>query len=216
MAKLIIVNVPAMNGIPAHTEQMTPEEAARLWESAEAQWRARQVQQAARVRGLCQIPPGSGAVLTAESPSMKVALQGMGLPAQEGPAAQLPFDRTLLWDPGAVLKLDLISAGLRFLDRWQVAVPLWSYTELARDIGEEAERDLTERGIRDLRVPAYDPRVLFLRKCKDTEDLLAAWRHEQSRGEKRRGGDTRLSFLRALYRVKPLILALPATWVQRP
>ena len=208
---MLMVNVPAKDGIPAHTAQMTPEDAARFWETQEALWRERQVQTAARVDVDRQIVPGSGAVLTAESPSMKAALQSMGVPVHEYAQGELPYDRTLLWDPEAMLKLDLVPAGMRFLDRWQVACPLWSYTELARDIGEEDEREETARVIRDLRVPVYDTRVLFLRRCQDAEALLETWRSEQEAMR----GDLRLSFLRALYRVKPLILALPTTWINR-
>ncbi len=209
MAKLVIVQVPAKDGIPAHTEQMRPEEAARFWEAQERQFRERQVQIAERREVSQQMPPGSGAMLTGESPSMRAALQSMGLEVQDGTERTPPFERTLMWSPEAPLRLDLVPHGLRFLDRWQVCAPVWSYTELARDIGGDAERETTQAVIRDLRVLAFDTRVLFLRKCKDTEDLLALWRAEQEAV----GGDLRLSFLRALYIEKPLFWPLPTTWL---
>lgn len=209
MAKLVIVHVPARDGIPAHTEQMRPEDAARFWEQQEQRWRDDQVRRTARIDGRRQIPSGSGALLTRQDPAMKAALCSLGLPVEHGTCEVLPFERTLMWDPKAVLRLDLVPAGLRFLDRWQVAAPLWSYTELARDIGTENQRELTAAVIRDLRVPVYDTRVLFLRKCPDSDQLLSVWRDEQKEPD----GDLRLSFLRALYRVKPLVLALPTTWI---
>ena len=211
MAKLLIVQVPAADGIPAHTVQMRPEEAARFWEAQEAKFRANQERVAARQETRRDIPDGSGAVLTRDDPAMAGALRSMGVPVQEGAHEFPPFDRTLQWDPEARLRLDLVPAGLRFLDRWQVACPLWSYTELARDIGEEAEREETVRVIRDLRVPVYDTRVLFIRRCQDAESLMETWRREQEETR----GDLRLSSLRSLYRVKPLVLALPTTWINR-
>ncbi len=206
---MVIVNVPEMNGIPAHTEQMLPEEASRFWEAQEARFRETQARLAERREVSRQIPSGSGVVLTSQSPSMRAALLAMGLEVKDGPCDRLPFERTLIWDPAAALDLGLIPHGLRWLDRWHVCAPVWSYTELARDMGGDAERELTQSVIRDLRVLAFDTRVLFLRRCAESEDLLKVWREEQESVR----GDQRLSFLRAHYRVKPLTWPLPVTWI---
>lgn len=128
-----------------------------------------------------------------------------GLHIVEGEPA-LKFEKTLLWDTEANLKPEFVTDGFSYLDTWEIAVPIASYTELARDIGPMKERIKTEAVIRDLRVPYYDPRVIFAKQCRSVRELLALWDKEP--------GDRRLAFLRALYQVKPLILALPESWVR--
>ena len=122
---------------------------------------------------------------------------------------ELTHPRCLLWDAGAELRTELIPIGLGLLRTWHVAVPLLDYDTLARDIGDGDDRRLTQETIRDLRVPVYDTRIIFARKCRGTDALFAAW------GEEREWGvDERLAFLRALHRVVPLVNALPPTWVK--
>jgi hypothetical protein len=104
---------------------------------------------------------------------------------------------------------DLFQAGFNLLARWQAAAPLWSYTELACHVGSEADREATKAVIRELRVPLYDTRVLFVRRCDDTRRLIELWLAECKRG------DARLAFLRAMYQVKPVLCALPAQWTGR-
>lgn len=129
---------------------------------------------------------------------------------------ELAFPRTLCWDPAAKLRGDLLGTGFQLLETWEVAAPLESYETLARDIGTARERSLTETVIRDLRAPFYDVRVLFIKRCPATRDLMAAWDEERlAAANGKRAVDERLAFLRALYRVKPLVLALPVTWVLR-
>jgi len=124
-------------------------------------------------------------------------------------APSLQFGRTLLWDTTARLRSDLIPVGFeRLAHGWQVAAPLASYRLLARDIGDDAGRKLTEGVIHDLRVPFYDVRVLFLRDCAVTRDLLRTYSDELKAHP-----EPRLAFMRALYRVKPVMCALPASWV---
>jgi hypothetical protein len=106
------------------------------------------------------------------------------------------------------LRPDLLATGFSLLDTWEVAAPLFSYEELARDIGTDSERQQTEVLVHDLRVPVYEVRCLFLKRCRATRDLMAAWAREQEAK-----GNEYLGFLRALYQVKPLVLALPTTWM---
>jgi len=68
---------------------------------------------------------------------------------------------------------------------------------------------LGARVVFDMRVQVYDTRVIFARKCRDTDALFAAWGKEKARGV-----DERLAFLRALHRVVPLVNALPPTWIK--
>jgi len=54
----------------------------------------------------------------------------------------------------------------------------------------------------------YDPRVIFVRRCPAGEALIAEFYEEMHRG-----GEEPLALLRALHRVKPMVLATPRTWV---
>jgi len=120
----------------------------------------------------------------------------------------LPYARTLAWDTRANLRPELTAAGFDQLKTWQVAIPLWSYDKLARDVGDDDDRARTVKIIRDLRVPLYRTDVMFLRRCEPVEELLKVWQVEREGP-----GDDRLALLRALYQVKPLVLALPTTWI---
>lgn len=119
----------------------------------------------------------------------------------------IPWKHTLIWNPACPLQPSLVAMGLDFLDIWDVAVPLWDYEVLARDVGEKVERQQTQSIIRDLRVPLYDTRLMFIRQGKNTDKLLETWMDETVEG-----GNTLLAFLRAFYQIKPLMLALPVTW----
>ena len=119
---------------------------------------------------------------------------------------ELAYEFTALWDPALPFRAEMAPVGFALLDVWQVACPLWDYKELAVRAGNEEDRERTKAIIRDLRVPMYDTRLMWLRRCGDTQRLIDAWNAE------RNGGDDRLAFLRALYQVKPMILALPITW----
>lgn len=127
--------------------------------------------------------------------------------ANHSPGPTLPFYRTLLWTGNAPLRRDTLAAGFNLLDTWHIALPLFDYNRLANSFGSQAEREKTEAVIRDLRVPVYDYRLMFVRRCTETENLLQAWDRETTIGS-----DLTLSFMRALYEVKPLVLALPTTW----
>lgn len=119
---------------------------------------------------------------------------------------ELRWEKTCFWDTRAATPRHLLGAGFSFLNKWQVAAPLWDYRELAMNEGTDEERERTKSIIRDLRVPMYDTRLVFMRRCPETRTLLEIWDGESN------GKMDRLSFLRALYRVKPLTLALPVTW----
>ncbi len=119
-------------------------------------------------------------------------------------------ERTLFVAPGARMPRDLLKQGFRLLERWDVAVPLWRYGVLAKDIGTEAERERTKAIVLDLRVLLYAHEVLFVRPEGDGERFIQAWR-----GECVPGANERLAFLRALHAVKPLVCTLPQEWVAR-
>jgi len=113
------------------------------------------------------------------------------------------WERTLFLQGSTPVQAALIPVGFDLLRTWEVAVPLVDYRILAQDEGDEEEQAYTAKVIRDLRVPLYDTRMIFMRRCESSHALLAQYQAE---------GFTRLGFLRALYRVKPLVLALPVTW----
>jgi len=119
----------------------------------------------------------------------------------------IAFKNTLIWNPAAQLRTELISAGFGMLETWEIATPLYSYDELAIHIGSDEDRKRTQKVVRDLRIPVYDTRLIFVRNCENTRNLFDAWTNEMDAH-----GDERLAFMRAFYQVKPLMLALPATW----
>lgn len=120
----------------------------------------------------------------------------------------LPAERTLFAAPGISIPYDLLAAGWHFLERWEVAAPLWRYGVLAQDVGTLAERKRTEAITLDLRMLLYAHELLFVRDCEGGRAFLAAWLEECQKGQ-----DKRLAFLRALHRVKPLFCALPRSWL---
>jgi len=119
----------------------------------------------------------------------------------------IAFNKTMIWDPTVPLRTELISVGFGMLDTWEIAAPLYSYDQLAVHLGSEEERERTKNVIRDLRVPVYDTRLIFVRNCDATQNLFSVWTDEYTVSS-----DERLAFMRAFYRVKPLCLALPISW----
>lgn len=118
----------------------------------------------------------------------------------------LKYKYNLLWSPDVPLRLDLLPIGFNLLDKWQVICPLYKYDILACHVGSEVQRERVKEIIRDLRVPLYDDRMVFVQKDAETLELIDLWKeHAESM-------DSRLALLCALYQVKPLLLALPTTW----
>lgn len=121
----------------------------------------------------------------------------------------LQFSKTMIYDGTfGRARDDLIPTGFKMLDKWQIVVPLHSYTELACEIGTAQDRQITKDVVHDLRCMVYEPRFMFARKCQDIERLLHLWQEEKKCGQ-----NDKLAFLRAVYQVKPLILAVPVTWI---
>jgi hypothetical protein len=165
--------------------------------------------------GLLWIANGDAETVERELSDMMVesgvVIRNAPAPAPLGMSAivgepQLPYHLTVIWDSALRLRKELIPTGLHLLGKWEVAVPLWDYDALALTAGDAADRERTVAVIRDLRVPMYDTRLMFVRRCPNGRALIDRF------NEERQGGDERLAFLRALYAVKPLICALPTTW----
>jgi len=134
--------------------------------------------------------------------------KGLQVVITDGNPAGMEFDRALIVAPGTVIPWDLIKHGLHFLQRWDAAAPLWRYGKTAADVGGPGERKRTQKITRDLRILLYSHELLFVRDSPDGRAMLVAWQKEMADG-----GEPRLAFLRAVYRVKPLFLALPRTWL---
>lgn len=154
------------------------------------------------------LPEGCGVVMSCESSDARSILSHLSTPVVVG--GSLVYEKTLFYTPGAPLPLSLIPVGFKFLDKWEIAAPLWSYTELAADQGTEEERATTKKVIRDLRVPTYDTRLIFMRRCPRVQELFTAMENEKVTDQE---SNLRLAFMRVVYQVKPLILALPTTWM---
>lgn len=127
------------------------------------------------------------------------------------------YDRTLFITEGVRVPWELVPQGFEFLDRWEVAAPIWRYDTLADDVagGEGAwsdERERTEAVAIDLRVPLYAHELLFVRESEGGTAFLDALRDEVLTAGPSRESE-RLAFLRALCRVKPLFVALPRSWL---
>lgn len=150
---------------------------------------------------------GCGALLIGNGfvdPDMGVSVSSAKAPTQT--SLSLPYARTLILS-SMKIRPELLSVGFGSLDTWEVVCPLFNYDTLAIHVGGAADKARTEAVIHDLRVPLYESRMVFVKRCRAGEALVEAWKAELAEG-----GDERLAFLRALYQVKPLICAVPLTW----
>lgn len=123
----------------------------------------------------------------------------------KGSNIQMSAPKIIYWSAAVNVRPAALVIGLGLVQTWEIAVPLMDYKTLAAHAGEDADREMTHAVVRDLRVPLYDTRLMFLRSCENTTRLIARWQTEP--------GDRSLAFLRALYETKPLVLALPCSWV---
>ena len=132
-----------------------------------------------------------------------------GLLVTQGNEPRIAYEQTLIAGHGVDVPWDLLDSGFQFLERWDVAAPLWRYGVLAKDVGTTDERKRTEAVTLDLRIPLYAPELLFIRQSEAAGQFLECWRQECEGG-----ANERLAFLRALCMVKPLFLALPRSWLK--
>jgi len=122
--------------------------------------------------------PGCGIIALAGADEIKASLPNMDVMRLGELPDELPCNFALILNGLRGFRLDLMANGFQLLERWQMAAPLWSYTELACHIGSEADRAQTKAIIRDLRVPVYDVRAVFVRKCDETAEVLRQWKAE--------------------------------------
>ena len=151
-----------------------------------------------------KLTEGCGVVARQDSAQI-AALQGSGVEHKIG-QPELAYPYTLIWNPTLTLRVELLPAGFGLLRKWQVAVPLMDYDVLLQQMGTGEEKAKTKALTHDLRILAYDTRLVFARRCAETEQLLRFWKEEDT-------GDETHAFMRALWRTPLLICALPTTWV---
>lgn len=163
------------------------------------------------LEGLSPFDAGTGVYVRGDEGKAKDYLAMFGKTAKfatEPPILQWP--KTLVWTPSKDPLVEAFPTAWELLDRWEALIPLFDYGTLALTLGSEADRVATKAVIRDLRVPVYDHRMMFLRRCPATEDLLSSWEDFSKDIQ-----DRRLALMCALYTVKPLVMALPKSWYSR-
>lgn len=123
----------------------------------------------------------------------------------------LAWELTMIWDGVTPLRFEMVPIGFDLLERWDIACPV-RLDRMAADVGSANARKRTKRLIHDLRIPIYDPSLLFVRDSPEAREVLRLW--EMEAANITRAGDSELAFLRALAlaKNKPLILALPPDW----
>lgn len=151
---------------------------------------------------------GKGVVLLAEDKAIEARAANFKLPVEVRDKPEVAFDKTLIITPGITVPWDMLSAAWHFLERWDAAVPLWRYGANADKLGTAADRKRTKAITRDLRIMTYSHELLFVRNNEAGRAMVDAWNEEMADG-----GDKRLAFLRAYYRVKPRCCVLPRSWL---
>ena len=139
-----------------------------------------------------------------------LGLHGVGLDITYSSDFVPKYPYNLFWN-GGKLRTELLPISFELLKRWEIAIPIGNFDILAESIGTPKGRALTKSILGDLRVPVYDIRQIYARRCPEVKNLLKAWKLER---DKVPGGDLRLAFLRALYVNPLLILALPPSWIK--
>ena len=119
-------------------------------------------------------------------------------------------DCVLFLSPGVSVSPKDIESGFRWLETWDVLMPVKSYELLALDfIHEGCSTSDTLALIRDLRQLVYDERVTFARLGSSADALFVVRDEETCEDD-----DCPLPMLRAIWKAKPLLLALPESWVE--
>jgi len=124
---------------------------------------------------------------------------------------EIVFSETLIYDTKFTkIRPEFIGIGFYWLKTFEVAMPLWSYSELAIHLGTERDREITKEVIRDLRVPVYDNMLIYIRRSQKTIAFIETYNQycEQIKEKK-------LALLCAFYIHKPITLALPTTWLNK-
>lgn len=117
--------------------------------------------------------------------------------------------KVMVLDPTAAPESKLIGQGFKWLGRWDIIAPFRPYRELAADLVKgKTEREIAALKIGDLRVPVFDPRLIFIKTTPETRKLWEVYQQHK------KNWDARIAFLAAVWEIKPLIKPLPAgRWI---
>lgn len=152
------------------------------------------------------VDPTSGILIIPEDSTKNTYLNKLEIKTKVDREYHIPFSETMILENTYNrIRLSDVIAGFGLLKNFQIAVPLFSYDLLACHIGSELDQNLTNEILPDLRVPLYDVRLMFVRKCDETEMLFEIWNEEKRKAN----GEMVHSFMRTYYRVKPVLCALP-------
>lgn len=142
----------------------------------------------------------------AKEAALQVTDAHADLRVQPGVIGDLPYPQTLYWDGQTPLRTDLMPVGFARLHKWQVAAPIYRYKRLAVHMGTEEEREKTAALVGDLRVPLYNPGLVYVRRCEQTQRFVRVWAQELNEC-----GPLH-ALLRAIFVTRPILCALPMTW----
>lgn len=117
----------------------------------------------------------------------------------------LPYTENLFLGANRPAPWELLEAAWALLESWEVIAPLYSYELLAKDVGEQSEREATAAVCGDLRQPLYHAGMVFIRDNSVGQRFYDAWRAET--------GNPELALLRAVHKTKPVILQAPYAWL---
>jgi hypothetical protein len=88
-----------------------------------------------------------------------------------------------------------------------MAAPLLSKKTVAGEIGDKKDQHETRELIGSLRLPVYDPRVVWARKNDATEKTILEYRESVNQGVNRFH-----AFLRSIFNQRVLICTMPENW----
>jgi hypothetical protein len=121
---------------------------------------------------------------------------------------ELIYSENMIWSNGVSVKRELVPIGFKLLRNWEIALPLYSYDMLAIHLGTDEEKEYIKSIIHDLRVPIYNTDLMFIRRCDETRELIKQWYIERLVIS-----NVNLAFHVAMYKIKPILCALPTSWV---
>jgi len=160
---------------------------------------------------------GEGIVIAAPNALIESKAKAMRLPVVVSADWSHPFERALILETGAGVQWDMLAAGFYLVRTWDMAAALslrdasdeqGPRPVLACETGSPSEQERTRKIVRDLRMPVYASELVFVQRNETTQEFIETWRTERCHGP-----DMRLAFLRAFYRVKPRLCALPSIWM---
>ena len=124
---------------------------------------------------------------------------------------QVPYINTFIWNPVKPVSVRLLNYGwLRISeeftsdDSWELAAGLVNLIMTAADVGTSRDRAKTRNMIGSLDLPIYEPNHIWVRKCRNSEKVIAAYA-----AELRSGTNKYHAFLRAVYMNRVLLCTLP-------